>query len=132
MVSKVVPVCPICKKRTEWKVHDNWGWAGLKGYKISCSLCEAEWEWNYKITAGLFLTPTLESNRQFAKVTENDSIWILRKSGGSQEAQSLLNRELNLLYWKKRAGSFCGKCGSLLSPSEKFCPECGSRREANA
>ena len=127
-VSRDLPVCPLCKKRTEWEIHDDLGWSGLKGYKFTCGTCGAEWKWKYKINASMFFAGSFESLNQMKKITDDGSIWVLTETGDNKEAERLLEKEVNFSTWKQMSGSFCGKCGNPLAENEKFCPKCGEKR----
>jgi len=126
-VNKSLPVCPICKKRSKMEVYDKYGWT-TRGYKIVCSECGAEWEYViYKPKDELF-GGVFAALSRIAKITDDNSIWILRKTN-IEEAEKFLNKEINFSTWKQMVKSFCGQCGNPLAEDEKFCPKCGAERE---
>jgi formate dehydrogenase maturation protein FdhE len=127
-VSKNLPVCPICKERPKWEVYDKYGWTA-RGYKIVCNLCGAEWEYMISKPKNMIFGGAFAALSMVAKITDDNSIWILRKTGSNQEAYKFLDKEMNFSAWKQMVGRFCGKCGTPLARSEKFCPKCGAERE---
>ena len=132
-VTKNLPICPICRKRTNWEVHDKYGWR-KRGYRIICKLCGAEWEYTIsKLSAkDILLGPGVIALYRVARLTKDDSIWILRKIGRNPvmpNADTLLDKEITFSTWKQMASYFCSKCGSALAEDEKFCPKCGTARD---
>jgi len=127
-VSKNLLVCPICKQRTDWEVHDRYGWT-TRGYRIICSLCKAEWEYTTSVPKDLIFGGAIAAMSRVTKITHDDSIWILKKAGNSQNGMQFLEKEINFSTWKQMAGKFCSKCGNPLAVNEKFCPKCGEKRE---
>jgi len=127
-VNKSLPVCPICRKRSKMEVYDKYGWT-TRGYKIVCGLCGAEWEYLTSKPQDLVFGGVLAALSRTAKITDDNSIWILRKTGSNREAHKFLDKEINLSTWKQMTGLFCGNCGATLAKDEKFCPKCGAKRE---
>jgi len=127
-VSKSLPVCPLCKKRTKWEVYDKYGWT-TRGYKIVCSLCNAEWEYTISKPRDMIFGGAIAAMSRVSKITNDDSIWILRKTGNNKNAEHFLDKEINFSAWKQMISSFCGNCGAPLAKDEKFCPKCGAKRE---
>ena len=127
-VSKGLPVCPICKLRTDWEVHDRYGWT-TRGYKIVCASCGAEWEYTTSKPKDMLFGGAFAAMHRISKITDNDSIWILKKPGAGQKGEQFLEKEINFSTWKQMAGDFCGNCGNPLAEEEKFCPECGAKNE---
>ena len=132
LVSKDLPICPICKQRPEWEVHDRSGWT-TKGFRILCNLCGAEWEYSSSKPEDIIFGGAMASmSRAEKKITNDNSIWILKKAGNSQNGLQFLEKEINFSTWKKQmAGTFCGKCGNPLAENEKFCLKCGEKRYIN-
>jgi len=127
-VSKSLPVCPLCKKRTKWEVYDKYGWT-TRGYRIVCGLCEAEWEYTISKPKDLIFGGAIAAMSRVSKITDDNSIWILRKTGNNQKTEVFLDKEMNFSTWKQMSGTFCGKCGESLAENEKFGPKCGAKRE---
>jgi hypothetical protein len=127
-VSKSLPVCPICKQRTEWEVHDRYGWT-TRGYRILCKSCGAEWEYTTSKPQDMLFGGAIAAMSRVSKITHDGSVWILKNAGNSQKGTEFLEKEINFSTWKQMAGSFCGKCGTPLAHDEKFCPKCGAQRD---
>ncbi len=121
-ISEDLPVCPLCKNRTEWKAYYKYGPLG-KGYFITCSVCHAEWEniasepmvmQQWSTPAPLNIGPT-------------EDIFALRRLGDSMWARAFLNKELVITNWRKIIDKFCNNCGSPLAKDEETCPKCKTR-----
>ena len=128
IISKNLPVCPLCKKRTTWEVYDKFGWT-TRGYRIVCGRCGAEWEYIISKPRDLLFGGAIAALSRVGKITNDDSIWVLKKTGDNPKAHQLLNKDINFSTWKQMVGSFCGNCGEPLASDEKFCPKCGAKRE---
>jgi len=129
-VNEALPVCPICKRRSKKEVFEKLGWT-VRGYRIVCNSCGAEWEYITSTLKDMFLGigASVVVSSRIAKIANDESIWILRKTGGVKEAEKFLDKEINFSTWKQMVKSFCGKCGNPLAEDEKFCPKCGAKRE---
>jgi len=130
---KNLPICPMCRKRTEWEVRDKYGWT-KRGYRIICNSCGAEWEYTISKLSGkdMLLGPAAIALYRVARITKDDSIWVLCKIGENPvnpNADTFLDKEVTFSTWKQMAGYFCSKCGSPLAGDEKFCPTCGTPRD---
>jgi hypothetical protein len=68
------------------------------------------------------------SFREF-KIADDDSIWILTKTGTTQQDDHYLGKEVNVSTWKHLAASSCSKCKATLAIDEQFCPNCGAKKE---
>lgn len=127
-VNEHLPICPICKKRSKKDVYDRYGWT-TRGYKIVCSECGAEWEYITSKPQDLLFGGAFAALSRVAKITDDNSTWILRKTGSIKEAEKFLDKEVTFSTWKQMIKSFCGNCGNPLAEDEKFCPKCGAKRE---
>ena len=130
-VTNDLPVCPICRKRTEWEVRDRYGWT-TRGYRIICRLCGAEWEYTTSKPKDIIIGGAIAALKRVSEMTNDQSVWILQKTGhdpAKPNADVFLDKEITFSTWKQMAGSFCGKCGSPLAEDEKFCAKCGVPRD---
>jgi len=143
-VANELPNCPMCRKRADWQVHKKYGWT-TRGYRIICALCGAEWEYiiSKLTTKDLLLgnemwdiESTMPHSYHVARLTNDESIWILRKVGSNpaKNTKTFLDKKVTFSTWKQTANfqilqHFCGKCGSALVENEKFCPKCGTARD---
>jgi len=128
VVSRSLPVCPLCKTRTKWDIYDKFGLT-TRGYKITCRSCGAEWEYIIsKFSAkDVLLGPVPMALYRFVHITQDNSIWILRKTGNNQGFESLLGKEISFSTWRQMIGLFCPNCGEPLAKDEKYCPKCGCK-----
>jgi hypothetical protein len=127
-VSKNLPICPICKLRTNWEVHDRYGWT-TRGYKIVCKSCGAEWEYTTSKPQDMLLGGAFAAMRRIGKIADEHSIWVLKREGAGQKGTQFLGKEINFSTWKQMSEAFCGTCGNSLSMDEEFCPKCGTKKE---
>jgi len=129
-VSENLPVCPICREQTEWEVYDKYGWT-TRGYRIVCGECDAEWEYTISKPKDLLFGGAIAALGRAARITDDSSIWILRKIGKDphEKAEAFVDKEMNFAAWKQMIGYFCGQCGAPLAKKAKFCPKCGAERE---
>jgi len=127
-VSESLKVCPICKQRADFEVHDRYGWT-TRGYKIICTSCGAEWEYTTSKPKDLLFGGAFAAMHRTGKITNDDSIWVLKKYGTSGKGKQFLEKEINVSSWKQMSGLFCGICGKALAENEKFCPNCGEKTE---
>jgi hypothetical protein len=121
-ISEDLPVCPLCKNRTEWKAYYRYGPLG-KGYSITCSVCHAEWE---NIESEPMVVPQ-SSTPAPLNIGPTEDIFALRRLGDSVWAKAFLNKELVITNWRKLIDKFCDNCGSPLAKGEDTCPKCGTR-----
>ena len=81
------------------------------------------------------------SFREF-KIADDDSIWILTKTGTNQRDKvwqeesgwvgphdHYLGKEVKVSAWKHIAASSCSKCEATLAIDEEFCPNCGAKKD---
>jgi len=109
-------------------VYDKYGWT-TRGYKIVCGLCGVEWEYITSKPKDLLFGGAIAALGRVAKMTDDNSVWVLRKTGGNEKGEVFLDKEINFGAWKQMVSSFCGKCGSPFADDEKFCPKCGAQRD---
>jgi len=128
IISRDLPICPLCKQRPEWEVHEKFAWK-TRGHRIVCNLCGAEWEYtSSKPLDMIYGGATAAMERAEKKITNDNSVWILKKAGNSQNGSQLLEKEITFSTWKRMTGTFCGNCGKPLAINEKFCLRCGQKR----
>jgi len=129
-ISKNLPICPICKTRTDWDVYHKIGIASLAKYQFICSNCKAMWEIP---CVGIKEVGALSGLTGLAiRVAKPETKELkLVEEGNHPEGKKWLNKSAKIEFWQQlaSAGSFCGKCGTPLAQDEKFCPKCGAPRE---
>lgn len=104
-VSRNLPICPLCKQRTNWAVHDRYGLT-TRGYQITCNTCGAEWEYISSKPKDIVFGGAIAALYRVSKFTDDDSIWILKKSGNSKNVAQFLEREISFSKWKQMAGVY--------------------------
>ena len=119
-ISEGLPVCPLCKKRTEWKAWYKFG-RGLKGYRIVCNTCNAVWE---NVPNKPLILPRLSTPTPM-HFSSTHYILVLRNQGNSRGVEGLLNRQIDLEAWRQMVGKFCSVCEAPLAEDETKCPKCG-------
>ena len=121
-ISEDLPVCPLCKNRTEWKAYYKYG-PLVKGYSITCSVCHAEWE----NIASEPMVMQQWSTQTPLNIGPTEDIFALRRLGDSAWAKAFLNKEMVITNWRKLIDKFCDNCGSPLAKDEETCPKCGTK-----